>query len=844
MTTQMNKRTHHAWKNSRYTLCVLLLLAAIAVAGIWGTQSLLLENARIMGEDLVHSYVVDEEHNVEIYKTMITLGMSYLDDLAAAGASEDEVRHWLMDFFDKSVSAIPDAYVSCYAVVDGQIIASQPFDGMESYDYKASHWYELAFGARGNAVLTGAYQSAADQKRVVSIAMASAQNDNALIMDLYPEKFIDHNSTLTLVEGRAYYLCDSRGDLLYHDAPFNADGETMEAYVEDLYSKIQEGNLKAGDVITDLNGSRRGIYYFRSGDGWMSILTLPYTTLLQGLYGISVLYAVILVMFLIVSAFLWLKDRRIGRDMERTNDTIRVLGNSYYALYRIDMERGIYEMTKGSDFVRERLPYKGNYEDLVNVLVTAMDEDTGSDFKEGFSLENIRRLNRSRTGEFGGDFLRTFGGTYRWINVRLLMDASLGRGEAVLCFRFVDQEKQRQLDHIRLLEDALSAADSSEKARMRFFSGMSHDMRTPLNVIIGMAELALRPDCSEQKIHDYLENIHVSSKQLLALINDILEMSRLEQGHITLETKTFNISDTLSACAQPFMVQAKTEHKTFNISIQTENPVVCGDSIRLTQILNNLISNAIKFTNAGDVITVTLCQSGTGRNMNYVFTVTDTGIGMSAEFLPRIFEPYEREKRFGVREVMGTGLGMPIVKNLIVQMGGDITVESSPGKGSRFVVTLPFSPGVMAASEPETVFCGDILKGKHVLLAEDNALNMEIAVELLKSFGLQVTTAENGRIVLDIFQNSPPGTFDAILMDMQMPEMDGCTAAREIRALHRPDAVQVPIIALTANAFSEDIARTQSAGMNAHLSKPIDATLLGATLEKLLAKAPFHCDSE
>lgn len=400
----------------------------------------------------------------------------------------------------------------------------------------------------------------------------------------------------------------------------------------------------------------------------------------------------------------------------------------------------------------------------------------------------------------------------------------------------MEEEKQRQFQNTRLMEAALAAADVSEKSQKQFFSSMSHDMRTPLNVIIGMAELGLRKDCSQEKMADYLQKISASSQQLLTLINDILEMSRLEQGKIDLENSTFNLCDTLQTCVSPFQIQAKNEGKNFEVKIKVSSPIVCGDPARLTQILNNLISNAIKFTETGDSITVSLSQVKKSRHGRYVFVVEDTGMGMSEEFLPRLFEPYEREKRFGSQRVAGTGLGMPIVKNLVSQMGGEITVDSTLGNGTRFSIMLPFS----VSSEEEVLEKEEAdfteLKGKRILLAEDNPLNMEIAKELLGMEEMETVAVENGREALEAFADAEEFFFDAILMDMQMPEMDGCEAAEKIRALNRADAKSVPIIALTANAFPEDIARTAAAGMNSHLSKPIDPDLLWSTLQQMISE--------
>ena len=270
--------------------------------------------------------------------------------------------------------------------------------------------------------------------------------------------------------------------------------------------------------------------------------------------------------------------------------------------------------------------------------------------------------------------------------------------------------------------------------------------------------------------------------------------------------------------------------------------MVSGDAFRLGQILNNLLSNALKFTAQGDSVSVDVRQVQNQEYGRYQISVQDTGAGMSEEFLEKIFVPYERETRFGARNVQGTGLGMPIVKSIISQMGGQITVSSRLGEGSTFTVTLPLVPVRQEDRAAEDVSESQdqaqrqmaSLEGRRILLAEDNEINMEITTEILQMNGVLVTQAWNGREAVEAFERSVPGEFDAILMDMQMPEMDGCEAARRIRRLPREDAAKIPILAVTANAFAEDIAATTKAGMNAHISKPIDFSVLCDTLSSFL----------
>ena len=533
------------------------------------------------------------------------------------------------------------------------------------------------------------------------------------------------------------------------------------------------------------------------------------------------------------------KDIKSRARIARTDETVRVLGNSYYALYRINFGDNTYEMIKGSDYMRQRVSQKGNYEDLLQAMSEVIAPDTYDDYMSSFSRENIRALVSRRVRDFGGDFQRRFGDEYRWVSVRVLFDESLAPEEVVLCYREVDQEKQSQMRERKLLEDALEVAKKNEDAKQSFFRNMSHDMRTPLNAIIGLTQLGKKKFEKQEEVQNYLGRIENSSRQLLNLINDILDMSRMEQGKVVLNHEQFDMSQCISQCLDMFRVHAIQEHKQLKEEMHIENRQVLGDSFRLTQVMNNLLSNAFKFTSEGGSVSVEVTQIDRGEFSKYKIVVKDTGVGMSEEFLPHLFEPYAREVRFSARQTVGTGLGMPITKNLITQMNGEIQVDSQLGKGTVFTVVIPFQTAPEEENETEKSQGKGRefqLKGRHILLAEDNEINMEITTEMLTMNGVQVTQAWNGKEAVECFKKSEPYSFDAILMDMQMPEMDGCEACRAIRAMDRKDARTVPIIAVTANAFAEDVARTTQAGMDGHISKPIDFEQLKELLKQKLTQ--------
>ena len=333
-----------------------------------------------------------------------------------------------------------------------------------------------------------------------------------------------------------------------------------------------------------------------------------------------------------------------------------------------------------------------------------------------------------------------------------------------------------------------------------------------------------------------MKKIESLGNQLLGLINDILEMSKMEQGKLEIKNSNFHLKRNLEELASIFQIQADNSGKQFICSIQIEHGEVEGDWGRIQQILNNLLSNAFKFTGEDGRIEFHVEEIRDSRNnyRKYHFTVSDNGFGMSQEFLKKIFVPFERETRFGAANVAGTGLGMPIVYELVRKMEGSIEVASELGKGSVFQVILPLELHEGEALQKEEISAQAAssageemdLAGMRVLLTEDNEINMEIAAEILAACGLKITQAWNGREALELYLEHEPFYFDFILMDMQMPVMDGCQAAERIRNSGRADARKIPIIAVTANAFAEDIALTRKVGMNAHISKPIDFNIL------------------
>ena len=840
MDRRKRARLKRVLASMRLNFIAFAALIVIAVIGISLIRSTLFDNAWETGTSMAHNYAAEEQSSLTMYETLLTFGTASIDDRTKQGWSHEEMRQWTDIYFTRLDSVLGEGVVDPYVVLDGEIIAAHPWDGDENYDVESTEWYQRAVAAEGKVIFTDLYTDVIYDKPVITIAQQCAYADAVMAFDILPENIRFQFDELSMEAGDSFFLCDSRGQIIYADTDIERPREEVQAYLNSLVARISAGEVEGpGLDISDLDGQARAVYYARLSNGWYSIVTIPHSNILGDFSWLKMCLILMIALFLLLIAGMTWRDMRIGERIERTNETVRVLGNSYYALYRVDYGADTYEMIKGSDYVRERIPPSGPYGDLLRTAGEVIEPDAYRDFLESFSSENIRKLVSRRVRNFGGDFLRRFGNEMRWVSVRILFDESLAPEEVVLCFQEVEEEKQRELRQRRLLEDALEIARKNEVSKQSFFSNMSHDMRTPLNAIIGLSDLAAGHVEDPEKVREYLKKINFSSRQLLGLINDILDMSRMEQGKLVLNSKEFDLKQCMEECVGSFRFQAEAARKTLTLQMDVRDAQVMGDPFRIGQVMNNLLSNAVKFTREGDSIRVTVTQmeAAPGQLCKYRLVIADTGIGMSKEYLPHLFEPYSREMRFGERQAVGTGLGMPITQSIVTQMNGEIHVESAPGEGTTFTIILPFAIAHKQAQAAEAADDGEeafSLAGKRILLAEDNEVNMEITTELLQMNGVAVTQAWNGAEAVERFREAEAFAFDAILMDMQMPVMDGCEAARRIRALRRPDARKVPIVAVTANAFAEDIAATSAAGMDAHVSKPIDFAHLVKVLRECI----------
>ena len=540
---------------------------------------------------------------------------------------------------------------------------------------------------------------------------------------------------------------------------------------------------------------------------------------------------------------------------KRTASIINSLSSMFFAAYYIDLEKDTFQPVTQEEEVVDVLGDERNYTQGIN---TYAQKFVCPDDREEY-LSCVNRQNLMNTLRDGQTFIAT---EYRkmpneknqrtWTRATVVLAEAAQDGSprrAVYVAQDVTESKLKEEKDQQTLLEACKAAERANAAKSDFMSRMSHDIRTPMNAIIGMTEIAVRHLDERERVLDCLEKITVSSKHLLSLINEVLDMSKIESGKIELSEEEVNLAGLIDNLVTMIRPSVQQNHHDLDVHIaNVEHQYVLGDPVRMQQVFMNILGNSVKYTPNGGKLALEVYEKPSGMDGYgcYEFVFTDNGMGMSKEFLEKLFEPFSREEGSRVNKIEGTGLGMAIARSIARKMNGDIIVESELGKGSRFTVQLSLKLGNQVAPDQKSeeaqeqemvqALSKEALAEKRLLLVEDNELNREIAVELISQTGVSVDSAENGQEALACFEKMPENHYDMIFMDIQMPVMDGYEATAKLRRLARRDAPQIPIIAMTANAFAEDIRKSREAGMNEHLTKPLDIGALMKCLEKWLGE--------
>ena len=520
------------------------------------------------------------------------------------------------------------------------------------------------------------------------------------------------------------------------------------------------------------------------------------------------------------------------------HEIISAVSRMYFSVYRIDLARDFYEEISSDNSVHRLTGHEGRAQRKLNELCGSI---VAPDYREAvrrfFDLSTAAdRLADTDTIEM--EYLAADGNWHEARFIEKKRDAE-GRVTHILYVtRIVSRKKQQELQQERL-RIAYKAAASANEAKTNFLLNMSHDIRTPMNAILGYTRL-MKNELTDPKLLHYQEMIEQSGSLLLSIINNVLDMARIESGKMELDEDYHEAGDVITAVTRVFEAEAKKKGLQFERTVNVQHPHIMCDTTKLQEIFTNLISNAVKYTPPGGKVTITTeelpCeQEGCCRIRS---TIADTGIGMSREFLPHLFEAFSRERNTTSGRVAGTGLGMPIVKKLVDLMGGTLEVESELGKGSKFSVTITHklvSPTYYEKNtQPDAAAANVDFRGKRILLAEDNDLNAEIAVAILEDMGFTVDWVTDGIFCVNKLEQEPAGTYAVILMDIQMPNMDGYKATQHIRRLPDKQRAEIPIVAMTANAFAEDRRKAIETGMNEHIAKPISVESLQKTLTRIL----------
>ncbi|MBQ3281012.1 MAG: transporter substrate-binding domain-containing protein [Eubacterium sp.] len=538
----------------------------------------------------------------------------------------------------------------------------------------------------------------------------------------------------------------------------------------------------------------------------------------------------------------------------RQDKMITALASDYRSVYHVDLDKNDAVCYRADSGDKEQTP-KGKHFRYLERFTWYAENKVAEDYREGFlefiDPDNVRKALADNAIIAYRYLVHRNGKEYyemiRMAGVRHPDDRKDHIVHAVgLGLTVIDEEMRDTLAKNQALKEALDEAQQASKAKTAFLSNMSHEIRTPMNAIIGLDTIALSdPDISDET-RDRLEKIDSSAHHLLGLINDILDISRIESGKLTLKDEEFSLRQIIEQVNTLISAEAQDKGLTYECDIRGDiGEYYSGDDLKLKQVLINILGNAVKFTDAGGSVRFIVEKTRAFDNKtSFRFTMRDTGAGMDESFIPEMFQPFTQENSGAANRYGSTGLGMAISKSIVEMMDGTIDVKSKKGEGTTFIVqvTLLDSDRKSEKQPDEKATSGfviedDQLAGRHVLIAEDMAVNAEIIKELLNMKGIESDHAENGRICVDMFSKNPEGYYDAILMDMRMPEMDGLEATKGIRAMDRKDAKRIPIIALTANAFDEDIKQSLQAGMNAHLSKPVEPEHLYQTLGELISRS-------
>ena len=977
-------------KKMRNNILVLVSFILVVVFCTLVLRETLWTNTNQMGLALVENYTGAEESGIRTCEAILEISVNYIEQREKEDITIEELREGLYPFMDGLIKVYGEENIQIYgkAFNGTEIVSNNPeLEELYKYNFLEAGYYREAAAAGGDVYVSPVYTDYMTELPVITMCKVVPSTGSYLAVDLLPSFFDLENEDLVLPDESSFYLVDENGGLLYYKSYWDYEREEFQELVDSyIDSAICNSSNHVLENLMPMDGIVRNVYFQHLDNGWIGILTIPRDKILSGTDTFYYISAVLIVLGAIVFLMQLIRDygnQKRNQTLREENDRIAARTKVYRnamdstaracrAIYYINLKENTCD-TVYPDCEEE--PRRETFDDMVSESFESgviMQEHIEL-VKEFLAIDNIRKqlsdrdhmelqFQRKKMGEEG----------YEWCSIAITV-AEMEEGEPsaiTIAIRSIDDMIRREEEQKEMLEQAVERAEAANHAKSDFLSRMSHDIRTPMNAILGMTSVATMHIEEKDRVLDALEKIMVSGKHLLGLINEVLDMSRIESGKVSLTEGAFNISDTIESLLTVFRSQMEFKGLALNAGIaKLEHENVVGDEQHLQQIFMNIMGNAVKFTPSGGKISIHIVEKpssieGCGC---YEFIFEDTGIGMEPEYIQKIFEPFSRAADSRTGKIEGTGLGMSIAVNIARMMRGDIKVESELGKGSRFTVIvylklddmtaadlaayngmpvlvvddeetacesscemlrslgmeaeyvtsgeaalarisaedrrrieviildwkMPGMDGLETAKDIRKTVGDDILiiiqsaydwadieaealdagvdafigkplfksrlvrvlkealepnqeekisaletfsqqdfTGRRVLLVEDNEINIEVAKELLGMVGIQVEMAVNGKLAVEAVQEKEPGYFDLIFMDIQMPVMNGYEAAEAIRALEREDLKKIPIVAMTADAFADDIKRAKDAGMNDHISKPVDIERLEEALKR------------
>ncbi len=986
-TMEKNKKIRllRKMRNSIIVLSAFILLIALCTSIL---QKTLWDNTNQMGLTLVENYTSAEESNIRTCEAVLDICVNYIEEREKEDISIEELREGLYPFMRGLTEMYGSENIQIYGKtfnVTGILSSDPVISALGDYDVTGRDYYQRAVEAPGEIYISPVYTDAVTELPIVTMCKVVPETGSFLAIDLLPGFFELANEELALPQNASYYLVGSKGSLIFYrscwDYQYEEFQDLVDNYIEDANCNKKNHVL---ENITPSDGIVRNVYFHHMDNGWTGILTIPRDEILSGTDTFQRISIMLILLGVAVFVFQVFREYGNVKSNQALMEQTRIYRNAMdstaracKAIYYIDVKEETSETVYPRGGKEElRKPY---YEAVDTYFCSGrVDEKDADCLREFLMLPNIiEQLTEKEHIEQQFKVKDVKGSGYEWCSIAITA-AEEEHGEltaVTMAVRNIDDVISREEEQRQMLAQAAERAEAANRAKSEFLSRMSHDIRTPMNAILGMTSIATMHIDEKERVLDALGKITVSGKHLLGLINEVLDMSRIESGKVSLTESAFNLSDTIESLMTVFRTQMDAKGLMLNAGIaKLEHENVLGDEQHLQQIFMNIMGNAVKFTPEGGKISIYIEEKpSTVSNCGYYeFTFEDTGIGMEKEYVDKIFEPFSRASDSRTSKIEGTGLGMSIAVNIARMMLGDIKVESEPGKGSRFTVTvylklddttdadlvaynglpvlvvdddemscessceilksigmeaeyvlsgeeavnrivnagegdrkfsvvildwkMPGKDGLETAKEirravdhdisivilsaydwadieAEAMDAGvdafigkplfksrlvhvlkevlghdqgheekenDVLEtfkqqdfsGRRVLLVEDNEINIEVAKELLGIVGIQVETAMNGELAVEAVTEKEPGYYDLIFMDIQMPVMNGYEAARAIRGSGRKDLEEIPIVAMTADAFADDIRRSQEAGMNSHVSKPVDIEKLEEALNR------------